>query len=68
MEAWLLFHSRAHFSRAGVKCARVGETQADDLDAAAPYIVAKEQGLQPYLVPLRLLGYRRHDSLSSAVR
>ena len=52
-EPWLLFHTRAHFSRAGVACQRLGATQADDPDAAA-YTVTREQGLQPYMVPLRL--------------
>lgn len=51
-EAWMLFHARAHFRQAGVACGRIGETQSGDPDAPLGYTVSREQGLQPYMVPL----------------
>jgi len=45
-EPWLLFHSHAHFALPGVRCASIGDTSVDGS------VVEREQGLQPYLVPL----------------
>ena len=51
---YLLFHARAHFGVPGVPCRRIGEHQQHDPAHPNGYTAIREEGLQPYLVPLEI--------------